>query len=331
MVTTATHKSVLNCVAYLLYLTASVSIRRILRRNKGSSLSDLPWLSEIAVRYLRYSVTNTLEGARKIESVTAKVANLTISEKPTHFRGDGFHGHWIGADNPEHALVLYLHGGGYSFCTSLTYVESLIELRKLVGARVFSLEYERAPESKFPGQLNEALAAMRFLVSIRRQGQALFVMGDSAGGNLVLALLQRLEDKERKQLAGAILVSPWVDMSHPATSELNAVYDLVNQEQLDAHVERYIPAGASLTDPLVSPVYADLAGLCPLFIHYGGRELFAADIERFIERARATTGLEVEVFREPLAPHITVMLPKFFPTMAQPGLSAIASFVDQKS
>ncbi|KAI8802642.1 Alpha/Beta hydrolase protein [Cladochytrium replicatum] len=325
------YKSLLNCVAYLCYVTVLVSIRRILGRKKGNFLHDLPWLSEIGVRYLRYSINNTVKGAREIESAIAKVSNLTTKEKSVHLQGDGFHGHWIGEDNADQPLLLYFHGGAYSFCSSLTYLETLGQLRRLAGVRIFSLEYGLAPATKFPGQLNEALAATRFLLKNRKPGQTLFVMGDSAGGNLVLALLQRLDDAERKQIAGAILIAPWVDLSRPALTAQNAVYDYFDQDQIGPHVEDFIPAGVSPTDPLISPVYADLKGFCPLLVYYGAREVLAGDIERFIERARETTGLDVEVFRDPVAPHVAVMLPQFFPTISAAGLDSFASFVKRKA
>ncbi|KAI8802108.1 hypothetical protein BJ742DRAFT_834605 [Cladochytrium replicatum] len=53
---------------------------------------------------------------------------------------------------PDRPLLLYFHGGAHSFCSSLTYVETLGQLGRLAGIRIISLEYGLAPATKFPAR-----------------------------------------------------------------------------------------------------------------------------------------------------------------------------------
>ncbi|XXQ39092.1 Alpha/beta hydrolase fold-3 domain-containing protein [Plasmodiophora brassicae] len=355
----APRRSLLHCLAFLVYLWTVTPVRRLLGYEPIVPESSIR--TEIGVRFIRYSIENSLEGARAFEAATSKLVSMSVPDKLTPVEDDGIRGVWIGDeyesghDGSNEPVIVYFHGGGYSTCSALTYVTGLSGIRKAlkkihnINMRIFSLEYSLAPESKYPTQLNEAIAAIDY-VAKEYPNRPIILMGDSAGGNLVLAVLQTLKkspsdklpwlklylihavDKAKElknRVSAAILISPWVDIVIPPTShEANHAYDFTSIHTLKRMTQWFLPDGADVKDPLLSPVFADLSGFCPMFIHYGGRESFASDIERFIEAAKkARPALSLDVFVEPKAPHITPMMPPFFPDMAERGHVAIAHFV----
>jgi alpha/beta hydrolase fold len=90
-------------------------------------------------------------------------------------------------DSPT--TVLYLHGGGYYFCSPHTHRSLVFALARRSNARIFSLDYRLAPEHPFPAALGDALAAYRWLVADGVSPRTLVIAGDSAGGGLALATL----------------------------------------------------------------------------------------------------------------------------------------------
>jgi acetyl esterase/lipase len=277
---------------------------------------------------------NTLESARKVESQIAGFVNLTMKDPIRQITEPDFRGLMIGPPKAG-PVVLYFHGGGYTLCSATTYIGSLsrlleiTKLQKSLDLQILSLEYTLAPEARFPGQLNEALSSLTYL---SKMNVPIFLMGDSAGGNLVLAVLQKIQKTAlASRIKGAILVSPWVNTQLPPKSAVkNQEFDFVDVPQLERHLQHFLPADESHQNPLISPVSCDnMEGFPPMFVHYGGVEIFAEDIEDLISTAKRFT--EVTVFKEEFGPHITPMMIPFFPEMAETGLRSIAKFIVSRS
>jgi acetyl esterase/lipase len=111
----------------------------------------------------------------------------------------------------QERTVLYLHGGRYAFYSRLH--ENLIALVALAArARTFALDYRLTPEHAFPAQLEDALAGYLVVLEFGEYPERLIFMGDSAGVNLVLALLQALRDAHELLPALGVCISPWTDV-----------------------------------------------------------------------------------------------------------------------
>jgi acetyl esterase/lipase len=200
-------------------------------------------------------------------------------------------------------VLLYLHGGGYVLGSARSYRATTSGLAVGTGVRVLVPDYRLAPEHPYPAALEDALAVWRWLRSSGVEASRVVVAGDSAGGGLTLALLRALVEAGEPLPAGAVLLSPWVDLSCAAASHVdNAPYDMLTREGL-LEWARFYAGALDLADPRVSPLHASPRGLPPLYVQVGGVELFRDAVCQFAERARAE-GIPVTLDSYEDMPHV---------------------------
>jgi len=115
------------------------------------------------------------------------------------------------------------------------------------------------------------------------------VGGDSAGGGLTVALINRLRAAGDDLPGCAWLVSPWTDLTMSGSTLVtkDAIDPLIHKPYLEELAAAYVPAGTDRKDPRVSPLYADLKGLPPTLIQVGSAETLLADATRFAAAAGA--------------------------------------------
>jgi len=149
-------------------------------------------------------------------------------------------------------------------------------------AKTFALDYRLSPEYRFPAQLEDALHAYQWLLDEGVDPADLVVAGDSAGGNLALALLLRARELRLPLPSLAVALSPATDFCiEPATNGC----DWIGPMMLAHWAERFCDPAHRL-DPLVSPVLADLLGLPPIYVQAGRCEVLFESIQRFAEAAK---------------------------------------------
>jgi len=114
----------------------------------------------------------------------------------------------------EQKLISVFFNRAYYMFSVETHRLLTIAVSRYCDARVFAINYRLAPETQFPGQLHDAVSAyMRLTVDLKIPPENIIFAGDSAGGGLVLATLLYLRDEGYPLPAGAILMSPWVDLT----------------------------------------------------------------------------------------------------------------------
>jgi acetyl esterase/lipase len=204
---------------------------------------------------------------------------------------DGVPGEWSLAPGSERSrALLYFHGGGYCSGSIISHRRLVTEAGRAARMRTLAIDYRRAPEHPFPAAHEDAMAAWRFL---RRQDIAanhITVGGDSAGGNLALALIQRLRAAGEPLPGCAWLISPWTDltMSGATLASKDAVDPLIQKAYLEELAEAYLSNGIDRKDPLISPLFADLSGFPPMLIQVGSAETLLDDATRLAASAGAT-------------------------------------------
>lgn len=239
-------------------------------------------------------------------------------------------GLWITTPAGRSRSLLYFHGGGYALGSSRAHAEMASWIARAAQARVFVLDYRRAPEYRFPAALQDALLAYRWLVNSGSDPRSIAVGGDSAGGGLTLALLVSLRDRGEPLPSSALCISPWVDLEMTGASIASKaeVDPLLSREGLQQFADWYL-GGQSARQPLVSPLHADLQGLPPLLIQVGTSEILLDDAVRLAERARAA-GVRVTLHQYEDMPHVWHVFASFLPE-GREAAREIGDFVLQHS
>ena len=227
---------------------------------------------------------------------------------------NGVPAEWSATPDADPArAVLYLHGGGYMAGSIVSHRYVAVETGRAARARTLALGYRRAPEHTYPAQLEDALAAWQFLLDQGMAPGAIAVGGDSAGGNLTLALLLALRARGEQLPCCGWLISPWTDLTASgATMQTKADVDpMISQPYLLGLAEAFA-GGKDLADPSISPQRADLAGLPPLLIQVGSDETLLDDAVTLAGRAGAAgVAVTLEVW-----PEMIHAFPMFFPRVA---------------
>ncbi|ROT34906.1 hypothetical protein SODALDRAFT_329108 [Sodiomyces alkalinus F11] len=239
--------------------------------------------------------------------------------------------------------VLYLHGGAYYVGDPCTHRAVTKKLAKITGGRCYSVRYRLAPQNPFPAALLDALVSYMALLYPPPDAyhtpvapEHVVIAGDSAGGNLSLALLQTILELRRqgRQIrwfgadyeiplpAGAAVCSPWMDITVSSPSwQANQAFDYLPPAS-KYHDIKYPPCGAwpanpprrhlyvadgLVAHPLVTLVMArDWTGAPPVYLCTGWELL--ADEDKSAARTLHSQGVRV-VFEEYEAmPHCFAMV-----------------------
>ena len=239
----------------------------------------------------------------------------------------GIPGEWVESGSPAQeagrTTLLYIHGGGFIACSPRTH-RPITGWFAAHGFRVFAPDYRLAPEHPFPAAVDDVIAAWHGLQAAV-PGQVV-VAGDSAGGTLALALMLRLRDEGAVLPGAAALFSPGTDMAGTGASmQSNSRRDAMFRGDALRHLAAAYLGGADPRTPLASPLYANLAGLPPLLIHVGEREVLRDDATRLADRARAA-GVIVDLQVWPIVPHVWQFAHATVPE-ARRSLAAAAAFL----
>ena len=324
------------------------------KRSRVSSLGGMMKLVQAAVRWRR-SVRGPLRPSwdlpfetwalvlrayarRSIQLPLALQRRMAASfVRPTRPRGmsyetiraGGVPAEWFRPDGcDESRVVLYLHGGGYSIGSIDTHRGPVSRICRTAGARGLVIDYRLAPEHPFPAQLDDAMAAYRWLLEERVDPTRVVVAGESAGGGLTLALLVSLREARLPMPAAAVCISPWTDLEMRGESmRANARYDYLSREILAEYASRFVGPG-DLRNPLANAQHADLRGLPPLLLLAGGAEVLLDDARAIAARAREA-GVEVTLEVEPDMVHAWILFSDAFAS-ARATLDRIAGFVIQR-
>lgn len=205
-------------------------------------------------------------------------------------------------------VVLFLHGGAFAFHARNAYGEFAARLSRALGARVLVPDYRLSPEHPFPAALDDCLGVYRRLLSLGTAPGDIVVAGDSAGGHLTLALLQRLLQEDLPQPACAIALSPVTDatLSGDTLQSLAHVDPLLDAASLPTLRDLAFPSELWL-EPTASPVRGEYAGAAPILLLVGTSELLLDDVCRVAQRAHETGGRVVcEVWQD--MPHVFPLL-----------------------
>ncbi len=244
-----------------------------------------------AIRRMHSLVENSdIEKVRASQENISGIFSRTREINYAEVQAGQIFGEWVFIEKEKRNdyVILYCHGGGYN-TGSFRYARSITnKLAEISAMGVFSFDYRLAPEYPYPAALEDALESWKYL---REQGwrpDQILIAGDSAGGNLALALTLKLKEKQKEMPKGLILFSPWTDLTLQGNShkEKAQIDPILNADYMEKAVEDY----AGMTDvnnPLVSPLFGDFTGFPPVCIQVGENEILLSDSEELMHRMEA--------------------------------------------
>ncbi len=227
---------------------------------------------------------------------------------------------------PTDRALLYIHGGAWFMGSPRSHRGMLSYISYESGVPALSIDYRLAPEYPFPAGLEDCVTAYTWLLDRGIAPHKIVVAGDSAGGNLTLALLVAARDARKPVPAAAVALSPATDLAGSGES-------FTTRAHLDPILANLGPSTILIDyigthdprEPLISPLYADLHDLPPLLIHVGDYEVLLDDSVRFGERAHAA-GVDAQVVVWPEMFHVFQIFVPILPE-ARRSVRQIAGFI----
>lgn len=214
---------------------------------------------------------------------------------------------------PDHA-VLFLHGGAFCVGSPRTHRVLTTCLASLTGAEVLVPHYRRTPESPFPAQIEDALAAYQALLARGYTPERIAVAGDSAGGSLSILLPLALRQRGQAMPACLVLMSPFTDtkVTSPSKRERRELDPVLRLSWVHQAASWY---GEQADHPLAAPMQEALGALPPTLVQVGTDEILHDDGVLFAQVAAGQGNqIELEIYQDRW--HVFQMLARVLPSAA---------------
>ncbi len=256
----------------------------------------------ISSKYFEFLVTPESADIPYMRARLDRFARLVPVATGIRVRREQFAGldaEWLEPPDPVSGKVLlYLHGGAYVLGSCDSHRHLVSHIGREAGVTALLPEYRLAPEHPFPAAVDDAARCYQALLETGYAPADIVIAGDSAGGGLTMATLLNLRELGIPQPALGSLMSPWLDLAAEGESiQTRREEDPWFSPEDFPHVTRFYCADEELRSPLVSPVYADATGLCPIYIQVGDHEILLSDSERLASNVSEAGGeVELEVW-----------------------------------
>jgi acetyl esterase/lipase len=242
-----------------------------------------------------------LEKHRQSQDALGSILGNTRALSYREMDIDGMYAEWVSVNRAhmKKYIILHCHGGGYSTGSSL-YARTLTsKLAASTSMDVLCFDYRLAPEHPYPSAAEDAMKVWNYLMLLGYGARDIILTGDSAGGNLALALTLKLKEEGRLLPRGIVLMSPWTDLTSSGSSfETKANLDpVLDRNYIDRMVEAYAP-GQNLKSPFISPLFGDFEGFPPTYIQVGENEILLSDSLRLHQAfVDANVSVKLDVYK----------------------------------
>ena len=202
---------------------------------------------------------------------------------------EGVNCYWFTPEDPSpDRIIIYAHGGGFAAGSIRTHGRMVSHFAKELQAGILFIEYALAPENPFPAGLNDIVTVYRELAN-RYRGYQIDLIGDSAGGSLVISAIGEMLKIHLPLPDAVVLISPWVSLECDNPSiEDNARLDLsLNRDMLQLFARAYT-GGVPLE--VSSPKNASLTQFPPVLIMVGTNEVLLDDSKYFYNDIKGIQG-----------------------------------------
>jgi acetyl esterase/lipase len=195
--------------------------------------------------------------------------------------------------NNRHRVLIHMHGGCYVFSPGESGVAEAVMMAGFGAFRVISVDYRMPPEAHFPAALDDGITVYKYVLRTT-DPKRIAIFGTSAGGALTLAIVLRAK---QEGIPVPAVIAPGTPMSDVTgvgdTFYTNELVDnvLVSREGICQAAAQFYAAGHDMKDPLISPVYGDMAGFPPTILTSGTRDLLLSNTAR-VHRKLRQAGVE---------------------------------------
>lgn len=215
---------------------------------------------------------------------------------------NGVPAEWVLAPNADSSRrLLYIHGGAFALGSPKSHRRLTAKFSEIANAAVLAIDYRLMPEHPRKAGIEDCRTAYRWMLDNGPSGAgpatAVFVAGDSAGGNLTLSLIAWVRDQGLRAPNAAVALSPTTDSTFGSPSlRTNLGTDPMLGPMFKAltRVPRIVLLWGTWllsrlrpNDPVVSPVFGDLSGLPPLLVQASEAEMLVDDCRRYVNKAVA--------------------------------------------
>ena len=233
-----------------------------------------------------------LFGSLLMKAFRVKLERTTIN---------GLYAEWLRPKKARRGKVLlYLHGGAYVMGSCRSHRQMVSHIARAAGIDALVPEYRLSPEHKFPDAIDDAVGVYRELLATGFKPEDIVISGDSAGGGLTVATLLTLRDSGDPMPAAAVLLSPFLDVTASGDSATSRAEKdpWFHASDMKVVVDHYCDESL-VRDPRVSPVFANVDGLPPVYIQVGDHEILLSDSTRFADNLREKGGVvKIEIWPE---------------------------------
>lgn len=206
-------------------------------------------------------------------------------------------------------VILYIHGGAWTNQPLSLHWLFMDKMAQLLNAKVIAPIYPKVPHFNHHDTFQKMLNFYKEILKTVESSNQLTIIGDSAGGNIALGLVQLLKQNHLPQPQDIILLSACVDMSleNPQILEYEEKDPMLASAGMEV-ITKIWAADKDLKDPLISPIYGDFQGLGKITHFIGTHESLYPDAIKFDEQL-TEQGIDITTFVYPQMNHVFVVMP----------------------
>ena len=208
--------------------------------------------------------------------------------------------------------ILYFHGGGYIAGSPETHQNLLSNIAEKSNLKVYAIDYSLAPENPFPAALNDAVESYKSLLRMGYKSKNIFIGGDSAGGNLSIVTILKLQEINEPLPSKVFLLSPWADLTGEGSSiRENSLSDpylsyddwLNTAKSMKKTVEEWYAPNQDCRNPMISPIFANFKNFPQTLIQVSNIEiLFSDSITISSNLKNDNNGVKLSIYKN--LPHV---------------------------
>ncbi|WP_025740499.1 alpha/beta hydrolase [Aquimarina pacifica] len=221
-------------------------------------------------------------------------------------------------------VLLYCHGGAFVYGPTRENWVAVSKIVKHARINVWMIDYPKAPENTIEAITKSVYAVYNEAIKTYTPANTI-LMGDSAGGNLIVTLAQRLSQEKKLLPNRLIVITPIVDasVSNPKIKEVDLIDPILSHRGV-LSTNKMCAGQMSLTDPLISPLYGNVENMPPIHLFMATNDILTPDQELFAEKLKHVHN-DLEVIIGEDMPHVWPILPIM--SEAKKGMQKIISII----